>query len=290
MNIFGEDRTIHCGEPLSIESLHRIVTHSGFSGTYHYHDYLELLYCVRGEFEIVTFDERMHIRPGDMVLVNSGTPHGICYLSDSSEHYCVKFTHSILFPEAEHTNKYDHFMNALANFRPLEFFDRQTIENDGLRIKENFPKIHGCFLEKSCGWELLTHAYVLQIMTFVFRQRNMEPAARQGEQKAWLNKRDIDGYIKRHLASVSLSEMAKRYYMSYSYFSKSFKRMFAVSFQKYLIKMRINEAMRLLSETDLSVTAIALAVGFSTSSHFIKVFREEKNISPGKFRQKTNRK
>jgi AraC-like DNA-binding protein len=41
-----------------------------------------------------------------------------------------------------------------------------------------------------------------------------------------------------------------------------------------------------LAYTDASITDIAYACGFNNLSYFIKTFRRQKGISPGKFRQK----
>ena len=44
------------------------------------------------------------------------------------------------------------------------------------------------------------------------------------------------------------------------------------------------EAEKLLISTSMTVTEIALATGFGTSSYFIKIFRRYKHLSPRQFR------
>ena len=53
----------------------------------------------------------------------------------------------------------------------------------------------------------------------------------------------------------------------------------------YLNRYRVNRAKQLLQQTNQSVTAIALAVGFSDSGYFSRVFRREVGVSPEAYRR-----
>jgi AraC-like DNA-binding protein len=57
-----------------------------------------------------------------------------------------------------------------------------------------------------------------------------------------------------------------------------------MSFSEYTRGLKTREAQRLLKCTDKSVTEIAQMLDYATSSHFIKDFKKEKNMSPGKYR------
>ena len=53
-----------------------------------------------------------------------------------------------------------------------------------------------------------------------------------------------------------------------------------------LQRVRMERARRFLLETDLTIPKVAEAVGFSTASYFIQVFRAEHDLTPAKFRRK----
>jgi AraC-like DNA-binding protein len=55
-------------------------------------------------------------------------------------------------------------------------------------------------------------------------------------------------------------------------------------FHEYLLALRVKEAMRLLSETDLSIQDICRKIGYSTASHFIKIFKAYTGMTPTKYR------
>ena len=67
-------------------------------------------------------------------------------------------------------------------------------------------------------------------------------------------------------------------------FNRDFKRQFGETPLRWLIRARLDRAQELLTATDLSVTQIALEVGYENTSHFIKAFRERFGQTPKKAR------
>ena len=59
-----------------------------------------------------------------------------------------------------------------------------------------------------------------------------------------------------------------------------------MTFRDYLIQVRIQKAVHLLNETDLSVSAIAEACGFSYLNYFCRCFRRSFHSSPGEYRER----
>lgn len=52
----------------------------------------------------------------------------------------------------------------------------------------------------------------------------------------------------------------------------------------YMLKHRISVAARLLAETGLTVTEVALSTGFNTPSYFTKVFKQRMRLTPSQYR------
>lgn len=76
--------------------------------------------------------------------------------------------------------------------------------------------------------------------------------------------------------------------LNYSYFSEAFKAYTGESFVVYLKKVRIAKAKILLIESSCRLTEISQQVGFESSRHFSKVFRELEGITPQEYRSKMN--
>jgi AraC family transcriptional regulator len=84
---------------------------------------------------------------------------------------------------------------------------------------------------------------------------------------------------------VSLAVVAEEVGMSYYHFSRSFKQSIGLSPINYITRQRIERAKRLLVETDLPISEIALRAGFSSQSHFTTSFRRLAGITPSSFRR-----
>ncbi|MBO5784220.1 MAG: helix-turn-helix transcriptional regulator, partial [Clostridia bacterium] len=64
-----------------------------------------------------------------------------------------------------------------------------------------------------------------------------------------------------------------------------FKSVTGTSIISYRNEMRLTMAKKLLIQTDLSVTDIAVKVGFSSASYFSELFTKRENISPVEYRK-----
>lgn len=61
------------------------------------------------------------------------------------------------------------------------------------------------------------------------------------------------------------------------------------TFKQLINEIRLTEACRLLTETDLKITEIAITVGFNDLSYFNKLFKNKKSMAPREFRLKVRR-
>lgn len=96
----------------------------------------------------------------------------------------------------------------------------------------------------------------------------------------------VTAYVERHLAGrISQRDVASLCGLTPSQFSRAFKRRFGVTFQHYLIRLRLTEAMRLLGHPDASITDICYAVGFRDLSYFARTFRRYVGETPSQYRR-----
>ncbi len=84
---------------------------------------------------------------------------------------------------------------------------------------------------------------------------------------------------------LSVSELAKDAGFSPAQFRRSFGEHLGVSPRSYLINHRLEMARRLLEQDDLPVSAIVARCGFSSSSHFIHLFKRNTGLAPLQYRQ-----
>ncbi|PFP30296.1 hypothetical protein COJ96_06185 [Bacillus sp. AFS073361] len=70
--------------------------------------------------------------------------------------------------------------------------------------------------------------------------------------------------------------------------SRQFKKETGKSITEYINKLRINEAIKIMENESLSITDIALLVGFNDVNYFTKVFKKINGITPSEFRKGLN--
>jgi len=85
-------------------------------------------------------------------------------------------------------------------------------------------------------------------------------------------------------ACIELAEIAAIAGLSVFHFARQFKHSAGVTPHYYLVSRRVERAKELLAGTDLSLSAIAFAAGFSDQSHLTRHFRQIVGTTPGQFR------
>jgi two-component system response regulator YesN len=96
-------------------------------------------------------------------------------------------------------------------------------------------------------------------------------------------------YIIENLSKqISLQEAANILNMSSGYLSTIFKQTTGVSFIDYVTEARIDEAKRLLKESNLKIYQIAQMTGYENAYYFSKVFKKITGMTPKEFIMKTN--
>lgn len=87
---------------------------------------------------------------------------------------------------------------------------------------------------------------------------------------------------------IRMEELAGKFYLSGGYFIQSFKRMTGTTPKRYQMLCRLAAARTLLLSTDLSVSDIAIQIGFHDANGFIRFFRKEMRLTPGQFRRRSH--
>jgi AraC-like DNA-binding protein len=93
-------------------------------------------------------------------------------------------------------------------------------------------------------------------------------------------------YLEEHYRSdISMEAMARLSGLSTTQFNKRFRDLLRVSPTELLLRLRIQEAQRLLVSTSDGVASIAEATGFCDQSHFTKRFKRVTDMTPLRYRK-----
>ena len=102
--------------------------------------------------------------------------------------------------------------------------------------------------------------------------------------KQGLHAEEIATYIEENLdKDLSLTYLSDVFKKSPSYLSGLFKSENDIGLAEYINLARINEAKRLLEETDIPVNVISAKVGFLSYSSFSRVFKKIVGVSASEY-------
>ena len=98
---------------------------------------------------------------------------------------------------------------------------------------------------------------------------------------------DVTNYIQHHLSeTISTEDIAKALFLSRSRLSVKFKQETNENLVDFILKQKTEEAKRLLRYTDKSAAAISAYLGFSSQSHFSRVFKKYADCLPNEYRKR----
>lgn len=86
-------------------------------------------------------------------------------------------------------------------------------------------------------------------------------------------------------ADFPVGELARSCGLSRSYFTRAFKASMGTPPHRWLVRQRVRRAAEMLERSGESISAIAIACGFSDQSHLTRVFHQAVGISPAAWRR-----
>ena len=80
-------------------------------------------------------------------------------------------------------------------------------------------------------------------------------------------------------------ELASMINLADNSFVRLFRKEMGMPVQRFIKEQKINKACALLDHTDLTIDEVAAQTGFADRYHFSRIFRQIKNIPPGRYRR-----
>ena len=98
----------------------------------------------------------------------------------------------------------------------------------------------------------------------------------------------IDAYIHSNFTkTLPLDQIAKNYEVSPDWLSRKFCLYYGESLSDRITRLRVNEAIHLLTRSSKTLAEIAVNIGFFDQSHFTRTFKKLRGISPGQYRRES---
>lgn len=100
-------------------------------------------------------------------------------------------------------------------------------------------------------------------------------------------KKIIETYVTENIfQDLSLAGMSEDLCISVSHLSRIFKSVMGMNCSEYLVRAKLKKAQELLTETEYTVKEIAEKLGYSSTAHFIRIFKEQFGMTPKQMQMK----
>ncbi len=266
----------------------KVRKNSGFHS--HIHTAVEVLFLKKGRMRVLSENEEFLAEPGTTVLIRSNTGHtGIALDEEGCEYWVLKVKPSYLYDISFRDRRGRYLLDFTLNRSGKKIlWSAKESEDCGIRAA-----VDGLIREsdrKDYGYDIAMKIHASAILLALLRGMQESSAPDESEQTV-RNIYETMIYINGHYnEDLTAEACAERVYLSYSYFSRTFRKVTGKSFRSYLNAVRIDHAERELVATKNPITRVATDCGFNNVAYFISVFREQKGMTPLAFRKEYEKK
>lgn len=256
----------------------------------HTHDFHEFFLTLNGYGEQYTSRGTLKMKRGDIFFfpagekhIGNGAPGGDCVGGVINLHERNFLGGSDIYPESEEILK-----SLVRNSRKGGF--KITLAATG---REKVFSIFQVMLEetriKKTGYRCVVNSLMHQFLIEILRNSQLcIPADIQDLPVSEDKINFIILFLENHFTEqVDINRAARMANMSRSYFHAKFREVTGKTFIRYLNDLRIKHAEELLKSGSLNTETVAFRSGFTSISHFYKVFREAAGKTPARSREES---
>jgi AraC-like DNA-binding protein len=248
----------------------------------HFHDFWELVYCDYGSGDILVEGYTKSFSNGLLALVPPEKLHRINYLKG------LKGKEYVLHLQKDFIEGLCTLGFSTKYVQSLFLKGQSGIWFNGFEVKKLSTVFDTIFGVEDL--HKLPHIITLLIMlTEISDYQLMEISSHTKDGPEFQRKRFqkvLEVVENRYKEGITTEEVAKEVAMTTTSFCRFFKAFTNKSFKSFLNSFRVQEAKRLLINSDLSLAEIAFLSGFSSLSYFDRTFKKIDGLSPGMFRRK----
>ncbi len=255
----------------------------------HFHQEYEVYLLLKGHRQIF-FDNRAYIaEPGSLILVDSGQIHMSHAVQGDT---AAEYERLILYIDRTKVEQYDRMFPEL---RMAEFLHRHygIYKLTGHQLESMLQMYRHLMREMDDQLPCSQTAVDLKIIgTFIAFWRENTPVSFLQDKTPSKNTGKytavyaVSDYVSTHFCeSITLDDLAGRFYISKYYLSRSFREVTGVGISEYVNILRVQRAQSLLQDKNLTISQVAAAVGFESISYFEKIFKRHLALAPAQYRK-----
>jgi AraC-like DNA-binding protein len=254
----------------------------------HVHDFHEIVIAYSGSAKHLTQDLEREILSGDFVSIKPGQAHGYKNIRN------LVLMNILIKPSFFADDR-----QSLDSIPAFQTMFRQEPEEEASKAPIiHFRLDHGVFsLAKNLienartelsarpeGYGAMVTSHITELIVLLIRNYRIKDSVKSGFAH---DANVVIDYVKQNYHHpLSMDDLTGLSGMSESHVLRLFKRYLGCPPFQYINRLRLTEAADELTQTDKSITEIALDLGFNDSNYFSRLFRKNLGLSPREYRNK----
>ena len=260
------------------------------SAAAHTHDILELILVDKGSFNVVVNGREYCLEEGSEILFCSREIHRICAGEcEKNGYFVIKIDPSVLYDYTLEDANHKYILPFIYHREGRKcFFTREEALKAGIGQKTDAVINEWKKSKYASKLMLLSECMGLLVLFLRYWSESGEAGETRDADACELVYKALEYIHGNYRSDIKASDCCRCVGLSYSYFSRLFKKVVGKGFCEYVNFLRCNRAEKLLLTTGKSVSEISEECGFSDTGYFIQRFKKERGITPASLRRRMN--
>ncbi len=247
----------------------------------HSHNFIEIFYILNGKMEHHFNGQKKILTAGDFAIIDLNSYHSLTTINgERCDLINCLFRPSFLDISLSNNDDISKiFKSREIQYRsdiPKEMYIGSVYHENDDKIKQLLLDMQSEYFRSEFGYLKVLKAQLIELLIYLLRYMNPQ------NQESTNSAMDIAiNYIEKNFyKKITLEEISTQLHYTPQYFCSKFKQETGYSFAEYLQKIRINKSCQLLQDTNMKVSEIAEAVGYSDIRYYERIFRKYINRTP----------
>lgn len=243
----------------------------------HWHERLELLRINEGTLDLKRGEESTILKKDEIGIICSEQLHRGVAGNEGADYDVLMFDVSYFLNSTVPSFKY---LEPLVNFTAIF-----NIKTDNEEVIKSFDKLYSmCTMGKSHS--LLIIATVYELLGLLWE--NCLLSFKKNPSPSDIKFGKVIEYINQNFKNrISVENVSREFGYNKSYFCRKFKEITGANIMKYILILRLEESIKMLKETEESITDICEKCGFGDFPYYCRSFKKHYGKTPREYRKST---
>lgn len=252
--------------------------------SWHWHEEIQFCVIQDGPVRFSLPEKQITVQPGDGFFINRSYVHKAEPLHGSAGYICIDLNLNLMRG----------FAGSAIERQLYSFLDPAKIDvlvfSSGIgwqkEIVHQITEIQSDLLKGRDGVEFLITARLFRIFYEMIGNYTISPAQTKLLSSSSRDQlKTIIAYVQEHFTEkITLEQISSEVHLSQCECCRIFKKAFDSTIVSYIQECRVRKGIEILLNSSASISEAAFDLGFCSTSHFIKTFKNILGCTPGEYR------